>query len=220
MRLIPGVELTASLRGHELHLLAYFQDRSVLEATGSQSLRGFLTAVQNARKQRVRDAIQELRVRGLFIRESDVFRGGSESFGRLHIARALLNAGYVRSLNEAFSRFLNESEGAVPQIEVAPATIVTLVHRLGGLVIWAHPDSADFARYIDELQAAGIDGAETRNFRSRQVDKLTAQVRARGLLPSGGSDWHGTQQESPLGANALDAEFAEPFLDALAKRAA
>jgi predicted metal-dependent phosphoesterase TrpH len=193
----------------------------VLEADDAKSLRGFLTSIQAARRQRLRDAIQELRLRGIFITESDVFRGAAESFGRLHLARAIQNAGYVKNVNEAFSRFLNEREGAVPQIEVAPRTVTELVHRLGGIVIWAHPDPEEFTRHIDELQAAGIDGAETHNFRRRDLlDRLTPQVRERGLLASGGSDWHGSKQEAPLGTNALGADLAEPLLQALEKRAA
>jgi hypothetical protein len=65
----------------------------------------------------------------------------------------------------------------------------------------------------------GIDGVETRNFRRRDlVGTLSPEVKRRGLLETGGSDWHGGSHERPLGNDALNEEQANPFLNALAAR--
>lgn len=220
VRLVPGVEMTADVRGHEVHLLAYFQDAKPLLETGQGTLQAFLNDVQAARKERIRTAVRALRTRGFFVTEADVFGAAkSESYGRLHLARALKNAGYVNSENEAFSRVLNTS--AVPTLAVDPAAVTRIVHEFEGKVVWAHPDTDEYRRHIDTLVGAGIDGVETHNFRRRElVGALTPAVRERGLLETGGSDWHGGPNERPLGTDALADDLAEPFLEALHRRAA
>lgn len=220
VQLVPGVEMTADVHGHEVHLLAYFRDAAPLRERGPGSLQAFLGDVQTARKERIRKAVRALRTRGFFITEGDVFGAArSESYGRLHLARALKNAGYVNTENEAFSRILNS--GAVPGLSVEPAAVTRIVHAFDGKVVWAHPEADEYRRHIDTLVAAGIDGVETHNFRRRElVGALTPDVRERGLLATGGSDWHGGTHERPLGTDALADDMAEPFLEALHGRAA
>lgn len=221
LTLVAGVEMTAALDGDELHLLAYFGRPAAVEATGAGSLRAFLGDVQAARKERIRAAVRALRKRGVLVSESDVFTGRAESYGRLHLARALRNAGYVRSENEAFSRHLAAARGAVGPIAVDPAAVMRVVHANGGLVFWAHPEPAAYARHIDRLAALGLDGVETHNFRRGDlVGVLTEPARGRGLLASGGSDWHGGERETPLGVNVVADAIAEPLLEALYRRAA
>ena len=220
VHLIPGAELTATTQDHEIHLLAYFQSIDSVSGSGERSLRAFLAEVQALRRKRVIAAIQALRIRGVLIKESDVFQPAAcESYGRLHIARALVRTGYVGSENEAFSSFLNDKSGLVPRLEIEPETVIELVHGLGGLVVWAHPEKKEFDRYIDDLIAAGIDGVETHNFRQRdRVGSLSHEVKRRGLLATGGSDWHGGAYERALGSDALDDSIAVPFLEALSAR--
>lgn len=220
MRLVPGVEMTADVAGHEVHLLAYFRDVAPLLESGQGTLQAFLGDVQAARKERIRAAVRALRTRGFFVTESDVFGAAdSESYGRLHLARALKNAGYVNSENEAFSRVLNTS--AVPALSIDPAAVTRVVHELAGKVVWAHPETDEYRRHIGTLVDAGIDGVETHNFRRRDlVGALATDVRGRGLLMTGGSDWHGGPSERPLGADVLPDDMAESFLEALHRRAA
>lgn len=218
IRLVPGAELTAYLGAHEVHLLAYFADLAVTQTdTFTRTLKG----VQAARRKRVREAIRALRLRGVLIAESDVFRGESESWGRLHLARAIVNAGFARSENEAFAKFLNDQAGTVPPLDVSPAQVIAQVHALGGVVVWAHPSLEEFERFAKRLTAAGIDGVETQNYRRIDASgRIAEAVHAQGLLASGGSDWHGTSEESALGHRAVGAELAEPLLAALHRRAA
>jgi 3',5'-nucleoside bisphosphate phosphatase len=218
IRLIPGVEMTACVgRQHEVHLLAYFNSLSTDDATGEDdSLLSFLREVQHLRRERLRAGIRALRTRGVLLAESDVLTGPSESVTRLHLARALMHAGYVKDENEAFRRYLGDQSGSVPTLNIDPATVTALVHSRGGMVIWAHPGAEEFEAHIDALVAAGIDGVETHNFRRRETaGSLLPQAIERGLIATGGSDWHGGPHERPLGTDALPAELAERFLEVL-----
>lgn len=221
IRLIPGTELTATIRNHEIHLLAYFGGMNPEDPHGSPGLRRFVADVQAARRERLRAAVMALRVRGIFIRESDVFVDQAcESYTRLHLARALVRTGYASGENEAFKKLLRGDKGAVPNLEITPETVINLVHQHGGLVVWAHPEGEEFEKHIDALVAAGIDGIETHNFRRRdKVGALTEKARARNLLITGGSDWHGSAKERALGTDHLDETLAAPFLTALSRKA-
>jgi 3',5'-nucleoside bisphosphate phosphatase len=221
VHLIAGVEMTACLGGHELHLLAYFPAAPALDDKQAGSLARFLAEVQAMRRERLRAGIKALRLRGVLLSEAEVLAGPCDSFTRLHLARALLHAGYVRKLDEAFNRFLGDKSASVPVLDIQPESVIEVVHRHGGLVVWAHPDTEVFANAIDRLVAAGLDGVETHNF--RRVDtagRFMHAVRERGLLATGGSDWHGGPQERELGAYAIGDELFEPFYEALSKQGA
>ncbi len=214
VRLIAGVEMTALLDGREIHLLSYFPRRD-----DTRKLEGFLATVQRARRERIRAGIRALRMRGVDIRESQVLTKGADSFTRLHLAQALVELGYASTHDEAFRRFLDARFGSVPQLDFDPETVIDLVHQHRGLAVWAHPDVDDFDRFIGRLKAAGLDGIETHNFRRpANMGVLREAAQAHGLLATGGSDWHGTAHEKPLGTFAVDDRLAQPFLDALNAR--
>ncbi len=214
VRLIPGVEMTAGLDGHELHLLAYF--RRLPDESEAAELTGFLDDVQLQRRERMRKAVRELRVRGIFLTESDLPMDGPDSLTRLHLAKALVSAGYARTEDQAFGRILNPGRARIPNLDIPPATVTEKVHALGGLVVWAHPRPEEYGRFLEPLLDAGLDGVETHNFRRRDTaGRLYDDARQRGLLTTGGSDWHGTPREMPLGTHAVAPQVAERFLAAL-----
>ena len=216
LRLVPGVEMTASLGSHEIHLLAYF---SRFADVREGALAAFLEQVREMRKERIRAGIRALRLRGLLISESEVLDESDRSYTRLHLAQALVAAGYAGSLNEAFRRYLDRKFGSVPQLPVPAEEVIERVHAHGGLVIWAHPHPADVERFLDRLITAGLDGLETHNFRQPTHSAMLAETaRRKGLLSTGGSDWHGAANERPLGSNAIGDEMTLPFLEALESR--
>ncbi len=228
MRLVPGAELSAIFKGAEIHLLAYFPSLETVDQDSHPSLSAFLTQVQAARRQRIVEAVRALRMRGLFLTERDVFgtlqNGRStspcESFGRLHLARALKNAGYVRTADQAFSRYLKG--GVVGSLEVDAVDVIRLVHSANGLVIWAHPRPDEVQAHLDALVAAGLDGLESHNFRRPDTTGcFSSEIQNHGLLATGGSDWHGGKSEAPLGTHAVGDDIGRSFLKALdARRAA
>lgn len=216
LRLIPGAEMTASLGSHEIHILAYFPR---FDAFAPNGLGPFLGQVRQMREDRIRAGIRALRLRGLLIMESEVLNRPGTSYTRLHLAKALVAAGYARTLNEAFRRFLDRKFGTVPPLTITAEDVIGNIHAHGGLAVWAHPAPDDLERFLDRLVAAGLDGLESHNFRqSTHSAMLQETARNKGLLCTGGSDWHGAATEKPLGSYANSDDITRPFLDALTAR--
>ena len=126
------------------------------------------------------------------------------ALGRPHIARVLMEAGYVKEMEDAFTRYLEPCN--VPK-EYFPITdAIDEIHRLGGVAVLAHPQSVSddrtvIRRLIGELKAMGLDGIEAHNTMGTANDALTLERLAMdlGLLATGGSDFHGFSDDSPLG---------------------
>lgn len=120
---------------------------------------------------------------------------GDGSVGRAHVARVLVNHGQAASVDDAFERLLNRGRpGYVERPRLTPVDAVRLVHLAGGAAVLAHPFTvADLEATLAELVDAGLDGievfyaaydAEQRAILQRYADRY-------GLVPTGGSDYHG-----------------------------
>lgn len=145
---------------------------------------------------------------------------GGGVVGRPHIAQALLEAGHVQSLAEAFQKYLGrEGPVYVEREKVSPVEAVRLVNRSGGFAVLAHPHSFGLHR-LDEilgpLMSSGLSGVETyyNGFGSYDVESLVAMADENGLLATGGSDFHclGTPDETPLGGVDMPQDRLEKFL--------
>ncbi|MEQ1689981.1 MAG: PHP domain-containing protein [Gemmatimonas sp.] len=191
VRIVPGVELSTHFGGEELHLLG-------LHLSNTDAMRSALEQFQHDRVVRAEQIVATLNRLGVPVTVDAVLReAGPGAVGRPHIARAMIAGGWVRDFREAFDRWLGFGRQAYvdkPRFDVVDG--IALVHRAGGLAIWAHPgDSASAAR-VATLAAAGLDGVEVLHPGHPPViqQKLFSIVEAAGLLPSGGSDWHGTHE--------------------------
>jgi predicted metal-dependent phosphoesterase TrpH len=112
------------------------------------------------------------------------------------LAAALLQAGYVSSIAEAFDKYLgNGGPAFVSRRGATPAEVVSLVHDAGGVVSVAHPGKLKSDALIEPLAEAGLDAIEAHHPDHDVI--ATAQYRARaaglGLLVTGGSDFHGRE---------------------------
>jgi predicted metal-dependent phosphoesterase TrpH len=115
--------------------------------------------------------------------------------GRPHVARALVDGGWVRDLREAFDRYLGAGRPAfVAKLRLSVGEAIDLVHRAGGLAVMAHPGEDGTRARVEALVGEGLDGLEVRHpgHSAEDVARLGALVEHFGLVPSGGSDWHGT----------------------------
>jgi predicted metal-dependent phosphoesterase TrpH len=191
IEVITGIEVTAVLRGRDVHMLGYFYDLA------DAGLRTFLLAQRAARVERI-DAIVarlvELKMPIPFTAPLASARlGVGPSLARPHVARAMVAAGYVRDVKQAFDEWLNEGQPAfVERAGPSPATVITAVHHAGGLVSLAHPGRTRIDSDIPDLVAAGLDALEV--FHSdHDDDKRThygAMALEHGLLMTGGTDFH------------------------------
>ena len=193
VRVVPGVELSTELPGVSIHVLGLFLDE---QRPAFQERVGQFRAARIERAQRMVDALARL---GVPVRLERVLEiAGEGSVGRPHVAQALLEAGHVASIAEAFDRYLARDRPAYFEgFRLAPAEAVELVHSVGGLAAWAHPlelDGRDWRASLPALLEAGVDGLEVyygKPYPSAATDDLLGACREHDLVPTVGSDYHG-----------------------------
>jgi predicted metal-dependent phosphoesterase TrpH len=189
LEVIPGVEITSEFRGHEMHLLAYFIDPD------DAALNAALAGARRDREVRYAEMIDRLRGCGIALTPADL-KGKvlPEALGRRHLAEALVKAGRVPTVREAFRQYLGDgARAAVPKRRPPVAEVLTLVHGAGGVGSWAHPpDSCDLDA-LTELRSLGLDAVEVEypDIRGSRNRALRAWAKQLGLEVTGGSDCHG-----------------------------
>ena len=195
---ISGIEVTAVLRGRDVHMLGYFYDAA------DAAFRTFLAAQRRARVTRVEAIVArlaELKMPVNFTAQiAAAQRGVGPSLARPHVARAMVAAGYARDVKEAFDEWLNEGQPAfMGRTGPSPAEVIAAVHDAGGLVSLAHPGRTRIDADIADLVAAGLDALEV--FHSDHDEATRAHYRTmaaeHGLLVTGGTDFH-ADPASPL----------------------
>ena len=187
---MPGIEISAVADGRDVHILGYFID------TASPGLRVFLDRQREDRLRRVRLMGERLAALGAPIDIDPILADAARgrSVGRPQIATALAAAGHVRTRDEAFDRFLEFGGPAfVPREGTPPAQVVAIVHAAGGIASLAHPGVTGRDDLIPALASSGLDAIEARHSDHDEVaeSRYRAVARARGMLVSGGSDFHG-----------------------------
>ena len=193
LEVVPGIEINTDDPGGEIHVLGYFLDH---EAAWLRDLLREFRAERVARVQRIADRLAAL---GHPIDAEEVFALVREgSAGRPHVAQAMVRRGYVGTVREAFDRFLAAGKPAyVPHRKVAPMEACELIRRAGGLAVVAHPGFHDDPEeMVRGLAATGLlDGVECyyAEHSPEQTARFLGLCRELGLLPTGGSDFHGPQ---------------------------
>lgn len=205
---IVGTELTSEFYGNELHLLGYFIDPH------DERLLTEIAKFQAVRQNRIHEMVAELNKLGVPLTADAVFTlANCKSPGRPHVARALVNAGLVGSLDEAFERFLKKGRPAwVPKKKMSSAAAIELVHQAGGLAVMAHPGLNRTDSVIPNLVESGLDGIEcfhTKHSYAMSEHYLNIAAKYH-LLVTGGSDCHGMSKGKPLiGTVRLDYDHVE-----------
>lgn len=188
VRVVPGVELSTWFEEEELHLLG-------LHLANRDTMREALRALQAERVTRAERIVEMLNAHGISITMDAVLaEAGTGAVGRPHIARAMLAGGFVKEFREAFDKWIGWNRPAYmakDKFDVADA--IALVHRAGGLAVWAHPGEMATPARIARLAAVGLDCVEVLHpsHPPYLVQRLVEHTEQAGLLPSGGSDWHG-----------------------------
>lgn len=192
MRFVPGIEITSVHRGKDVHVLAYFL------ADLSRDLRDLLAEQRQNRIERAREIAARLDAAGAPIDVNALMEMGAalggKSLARPQIAQALIAAGHVSTVAEAFERYLSEDGPAyVPHRGASPAQVVELIGRAGGASSLAHPGYTKKDEILPDLVAAGLTAIEA--YHSSHDAEMTARylaaARQYGLGVSGGSDFHG-----------------------------
>ena len=228
IELIPGTELSldwaaldseADVRGG-MHLVVLWID----DVPGP--LQDRLADLRGGRQHRNRLIVERLADIGMDVPMTDVLaHAGSGSVGRPHIARVMVERGYVPDIATAFSEFLAHGRPAyVARIRLDPATALRLARESGGVPILAHPHTlgyehdAELERMLTRLRHLGLAGMETDHSgsepeRRRILRRMADRV---GLVRSGGSDFHGTYKPGiDLGRGVGDLDVPDSYLDDL-----
>ena len=191
MEFLSGIEITAVHNARDVHMLAYFLDP---EPAG---LAPFLQRQRQDRTRRAREMSARLEALGAPIDIDDLIvdsEAAGKAVARPTVARALLDAGHVTSLQEAFDRWLAHGRPAyVPRSGVSPAEVVRLVTRSGGVAGLAHPGLLRRDGLIPELVDAGLGAIEVYHS-DHDAGAQSRYLRLAGqhdLAVSGGSDFHG-----------------------------
>lgn len=187
---IPGIELSAEDSAGDVHVLGYYVD--VENAEFEATLEHF-RANRYTRAQKMLDKLAAMNMPLEWERVEAIAGGGA--IGRPHVARALLEAGYVESVKDAFDRYIsNDGPAYVARTRLSPEESVELIHSAGGAAVLAHPGLLkDYRAMILRLMSVGLDGVEV-NHPSNSEDvrlDLRGIATASSLVMTGGSDFHG-----------------------------
>jgi hypothetical protein len=214
---LDGVELSVTLDGDELHLLAYGLDPQ------HEGLKTHLRRMQEARRDRAWTIVDRLRERGLEV-EDEQLRDDiatTHAVGRPHVAEALVRAGHVGTVREAFDRYLGQGgPGYVAKPAFAAQRALDLVHDAGGIGVLAHPGHWTSSSQIRGLVDAGLDGLEITHPSHDASLRGYYERLARGydLILTGGSDYHGRTEaeDKAFGTMGMTRREWERFRAALA----
>jgi hypothetical protein len=189
LEVVPGLEINCDVPGAEVHVLGYCVD---WEAPWFQE---FLGAQREERRQRIHRIAARLAELGMPIDPEAVFALVKEgSAGRPHVAQAMVDRGYVKSVRQAFDRYLSRNGPAnVPRKRFTPVEAVRLIRRARGVPVLAHPGLANRDELIPELVEAGLSGIEAfyPEHSSGQITAYRDLCARLGLIATGGSDFHG-----------------------------
>ena len=187
---IPGIELSAEDADGDVHMLGYYVD---IENTEFQAT---LTRFRDNRYRRGQLMLEKLAAMGMPLqweRVEAIAKGGA--IGRPHIARAMLEAGYVESVKDAFNRFIsNDGPAYVARTRLSPEEAVALIHSAGGVAVLAHPGLLnDYRAMLLRLIAVGLDGVEVNHPSNSETARLDLRgiATSANLIMTGGSDFHG-----------------------------
>ena len=219
IELIPGVEMSCVWEGTEIHILGYFAD------TGSPALQAGLSWFRRMRDERNETILDNLAEDGILLTEEELRAGDSDTvITRAHFARLLIEKGYVRDRKEAFAGYLAYGGKYVPtKDELTPERVMQMFYDGKIWPSLAHPiqyhlDEDSLVQLIAELKAMGLRGIEVWHSSQSWQDTARLQTIARlsGLIPTGGSDFHGSSKpDVEIGTGRGNLKIQERVLDAI-----
>lgn len=188
--IVPGIELSSTFYNVDVHILGYGFD------TSNKRISDYVEFYKNERYTRMVRMVEACQKEGYKVSFEDLLSmfGSKASVGRPHLAQVLMKKGYIGSVKEGFDTILSHTSPCyVPKFKSQPVDIVDIIHEAGGIAVIAHPKLIDNDDYVTELLKLPFDGIEVYHSSHDEEDSLRYEQMAkeRGLLISGGSDFHG-----------------------------
>ncbi len=194
LEVIPGVELSADVPQTEVHILGYWIDWH------QPHFQAMLAKFRDGRYGRAEKMTRKLAALGVpisFERVKEI--AGDAAIGRPHIAQALLEAGHIATLTEAFDKYIGRNGPAyVERFRLTPEDAVTLILQAGGVPVLAHP--REVTHWVEPLVKVGLVGLEVHYGMYDEATRadLARWARQYGLIATGGSDFHGLNKMTHL----------------------
>lgn len=216
LHLLPGIEISSELDGHSIHILGYGYDLN------SPSLPAFLIQMHERRAERNQAILAKLAQRKMPISEEELKAFAVDrTIGRPHIAQLMVQKGYVKTPRDAFELYLKE--GALcyaPGIKFHPREVIAEIHRANGKAVLAHPHFIRKGSSLRKLLDLPFDGIECYYGNLAKALELPwlKIAQDRGLIATGGSDYHGAlKPHIPLGCSWVNEATFQQLLSKLKK---
>lgn len=211
MTVVAGIELNTELPDGwgEAHMLGYYIQPE------QPAFQRSLALLRDTREKRGERMVERLREQGLEITWERVRELAGGAVGRPHLARALMEQGYASSVGDAFAKYLDPGKPAyVPRFKLTPEDGIKLIKSARGVAALAHPAHIpDLEQVVlPRLVIAGLQGLECYygDYDDATVERLLDLADQYGLIPTGGSDYHGPNMHpTPLGGRYVPEEAAE-----------
>ena len=190
IKVLPGLEVSSTHQGHDVHILAYALD---IHDTGLKKLTDFYHVGRHERAQEILDKLSALGM-PLELDEVLVFAGDKELIVRPHIAQAMVARGYCANKNEAFDKYIGNYRPAyVGKPEMSVPDVLDVIRQAGGKSVVAHPGKLYDVEHLDTFIEMGVDGIEVwhPDHSTAQMNDFVAKAEKHGLLQTAGSDFHG-----------------------------
>lgn len=219
IEVVPGIEISTVWSETEVHVLGLYIDYE------SAELLDFLDAAAKKRRERNEKILKAFQDDGFSLTWEDLTGENADStVTRAHFARALMEKGYIASVQEAFEKYLSPGMPYYrKREEISPSEALMAIRRAGGIPVLAHPCLYHFSwekteELIRLLKAEGLGGLECFHSdnvgdESRTLSKLAKKY---ALLPTGGSDYHGrVKPDIELGVGKGNLQIPAEYLDGL-----
>ncbi|MGI6227527.1 MAG: phosphatase, partial [Peptococcales bacterium] len=171
-----------------------------------------LAEMRNSRSERINKMVIKLKKLGFDINISDVTETlRSDAIGRPHIAKVLLDKGYVKNIKEAFNKLLSPGCPAyIPRYKITPEEAIKLILDAQGIPVLAHPGVNPDDNIIPFLKKMGLLGLEVWHpeHNTQAVDKYYNLAKDYNLLMTGGSDWHGGNKDLQFSLGAIKIDYS------------
>ncbi|MBK8230096.1 MAG: PHP domain-containing protein [Candidatus Eisenbacteria bacterium] len=207
--LIPGIELSVSCEGQDLHILGYYLD------PGDPGLAALIVRLRQARADRIAAMVARLSDLGcpVTVAAVEAQASGTWAIGRNHVARALVAAGFAVDVDDAFRRYLRDGGPAcLPKVTASLEESLEVLLRAGAVPVLAHPATYRLEPVFWRLIRAGLLGIEVfhPSHHPSDVRRFSDMAESWGLCQTGGSDYHGHREsETTPGSLALGSELIE-----------
>lgn len=217
VELIPAVEINTDVDQGEVHVLGYYIDRH------QHWFQEFLGRLRDGRVNRARRMVEKLNALGIKVDFSRVRDLAGGAIGRPHVARAIVEAGAAKSIDEAFTLYIGRNGPAyVERMKVTPEEAVQVILKADGIPVLAHPGWGFHELLIPGLVQAGLEGLEVYypdHTPAMQAHYLSV-AKEHNLLVTGGTDYHGEgfATKVAIGSQYVPPEVVEKLKERVAQK--